>query len=246
MEELSRGLLKQNKMGKLLVKDKDIVVPGEVLAEGMDFLPNEGAFREGDKLLSMRLGLVSISGRLIKVINLSGRYIPKAGDTVIGEVTDIGFNGWRVDIGWAFDASISMKDGSRDYIERGADLTHYYTYGDLIVGKITNVVGSKIIDITMNGPNLRKLRGGRVIECAPSKVPRIIGKQGSMIRMINEATSCNIIVGQNGRVWIFNQDNNMELIAVRAIRMIEQKAHLSGLTDEVKEFLENETNKKKR
>ncbi len=231
-------------MTKLLIENKTVVTPGEVLAEGMDFLPSEGAFREEDKIISSRLGLVSAEGRLVKVIPLTGRYIPKKGDQVIGEISDITFGGWRVDIGWAFDANISMKDGSRDYIERGADLSQYFSYGDIVFGKITQVAGSKIIDITMNGINLRKLKGGRIIECSPNKVPRIIGKKGSMITMIKEKTNSNIIVGQNGKIWINAPDRKMEIIAVRAIRLIEEKSHLSGLTEEVNKFLEENVQKK--
>ena len=64
-------------MGKINVKDKDIVVPGEVLAEGMDNFPGIGTYREGDNIIASRLGLVSLDGRTIKLIPLSGRYIPK-------------------------------------------------------------------------------------------------------------------------------------------------------------------------
>ena len=70
-------------MSKLLVKDKDIVVPGESLAEGMDYLPGNGTYREGDKILASQLGLVAVDGRAIKLIALSGKYLPKRGDTII-------------------------------------------------------------------------------------------------------------------------------------------------------------------
>jgi exosome complex component RRP4 len=80
-------------MSNLLVDEKEIVVPGELVAEGMDYIPAVGTFREGDKIVSSLLGLVNLSGRLIKVIPLSGRYIPKSGDVVIGKVADIGFSG---------------------------------------------------------------------------------------------------------------------------------------------------------
>jgi len=37
-------------MSKLLIEDKSIVIPGEEIASGMDFLPGEGSFREGDSI----------------------------------------------------------------------------------------------------------------------------------------------------------------------------------------------------
>jgi len=225
-------------MSNLLVDEKEIVVPGELVAEGMDYIPAVGTFREGDKIVSSLLGLVNLSGRLIKVIPLSGRYIPKSGDVVIGKVADIGFSGWRVDIGWAFEANLSMKEASSDFIDKKTDLTQYYTYGDIVAAQITYIFGSKIIDLTMKGPGLRKLKGGRIIQITPSKVPRVIGKQGSMISMIKDKTGCRIIVGQNGLVWIQGEDSNKVILAVDTIYKIEDEAHLSGLTERIKEFLE--------
>ncbi|MBU1246060.1 MAG: exosome complex protein Rrp4 [Nanoarchaeota archaeon] len=230
-------------MSEILVKDKEIVVPGEILAKGMDFLPAGGAIREGENIVACRLGLISVDNRLVKVIPLTGRYIPKSGDMIVGEVAEVGLNGWRVEFGWAFQANISLKDGSNDYIERGADLTRYYTHGDLVVGKIVKIAGPKIIDLTMKGPGLRKLGPGRIIEINPQKVPRVIGKAGSMISMIKEHTGCNMIVGQNGRVWLSGTDPKKEALAVEAIRMIEEQSHISGLTDAVKKFLEKEAKK---
>ena len=225
-------------MSNLLIDEKNVVVPGEVIANGMDFVPALGSFREGDKIIASQLGLVNLSGRLIKVIPLSGRYIPKNGDVVIGRVADIGFSGWRVDIGWAFEANLSMKEASSDFIDKKTDLTQYYTYGDIVAAQITYIFGSKIIDLTMKGPGLRKLKGGRIIKITPSKVPRVIGKQGSMISMIKEKTNCRIIVGQNGLVWIQGDDNDKMMLAVNTIYKIEEEAHLSGLTDRIKSFLE--------
>lgn len=225
-------------MGELIVQDKGIVIPGEVIATGMDFLPAGGVFREQDRIIAMQLGIVSVSGRLIKLIPLSGRYVPKRGDTVIGKVVDIGFSGWRIEIGWAFEANLSMKDASSEFIEKKADLTQYYDYGDVVAAQITHVSGSKIIDLTMRGPGLRKLKGGKIIEVSSSKVPRIIGKQGSMIQLIKEKTGCKIIVGQNGRVWISGLTPESEMLATEAIYLIEQNSHHEGLTDKIKEFLE--------
>ena len=224
-------------MSKILVDDKSISVPGETLATGMDVLPGAGTYREGDKIVANRLGLVAVDGRTIKLIPLSGRYIPKTGDTVICKVIDVGFNGWRLDTNSAYSSMLSMKDATSDFIARGANLTQYYDLGDYIVCKIVNVTSQKLIDVSMKGPGLRKLKGGRIIEVDSNKVPRIIGKQGSMVMMIKDATKCNIVVGQNGLIWIDGEPLN-ELLAIQAIRKIEKESHLSGLTDKIKEFLE--------
>jgi exosome complex component RRP4 len=230
-------------MGKLLIEDKSVVVPGEELAEGMDYLPTEGTYREGEKIISSKLGLATVEGRLIKLIPLSGKYLPKRGDTIIGHVIDITLNGWRIDLNSAYSALLSMKEATSEFISRGADLTRYFNFGDYLVTKITNVTSQNLVDVTMKGPGLRKLGEGRIITVMPNKVPRIIGKQGSMVSMIKTATGCRIIVGQNGVVWIQGTPQS-EMIAVDAIRKIEREAHIAGLTDRMKEFLEKLTNKK--
>jgi exosome complex component RRP4 len=223
-------------MGELLVKEKDIVVPGDELASGMDFLPDFGAYRDGDKIVATRLGVVGINGRAIRIIPLSGKYIPNKGDTIIGKVTDVTFSGWRVDTNSAYSAMLSSKDATTRFINRGADLTQYFNFGDYIVAKIITVTSQKLIDLTMKAPGLRKLGEGRVITVNPNKVPRIIGKNGSMVSLIKEATGCTIIVGQNGIVWLSGAPDK-ELLAVNTIRMIEKNAHISGLTEKVSEFL---------
>ena len=219
------------------VKEKDIAVPGEVLATGMDSFPGLGTYREGENIIAARLGLVQLEGRTIKLIPLSGRYIPKKYDTIICQVIDVNFSGWRLDTNSPYSAMLSMKDATSQFIARGADLTQYYDIGDYISCKITNVTSQKLVDVTMKGMGLRKLKGGRVISVASNKVPRIVGKQGSMVSMIKQATKCNIIVGQNGVIWIDGSPEG-ELLAVKSIEKIEEESHLSGLTDKIKEFLE--------
>ena len=229
-------------MSNIKVNDKDIAVPGEVLAVGMDVLPGSGTYRDADKIMANRLGVAAIDGRTIKLIPLSGRYVPKTGDTIICKVIDVGFNGWRLDTNSAYSAMLSMKDATSEFIQRGANLTQYYDLGEYIVCKIVNVTSQKLIDVTMKGPGLRKLKGGRIIEVDPNKVPRIIGKQGSMVVMIKDATRCNIVVGQNGLIWIDGEPIN-ELLAFQTIRKIEKESHMSGLTDKIKEYLEKNNKK---
>lgn len=229
-------------MSELVVKEKEIAVPGETLATGMDYLPGAGTYRNGESIIAGRLGLALFEGRAIKLIPLSGVYIPKYGDTIICKVIDITFSGWRLDTNSPYSAMMGLKDATSDFIARGADLTKYYNLGDYVVCKIVNVTSQKLVDVTMKGPGLRKLSGGRVIGVDCNKVPRIIGKQGSMVSMIKQQTDSNIVVGQNGLIWMQGKPAD-ELLAIKAIKMIEKESHLSGLTDKVKDFLEKESAK---
>ena len=224
-------------MSQLIIKDKSIVVPGEELATGMDYLPGFGTYRNKDRILASKLGLANIEGRAIKVIPLSGQYAPRQGDEIIARVEDVSFFGWRLDTNSAYPAMLNVKDGVADFVSRGADLTSYYNFGDYLVVKIINVTSQKLIDVTMKGPGLRRLDEGRIIKVNAHKVPRIIGKQGSMVTMLKQYTDCRIIVGQNGIIWIQGSPEG-ELLAVQTIKEIEEKSHISGLTEQIKEFLE--------
>ncbi len=223
-------------MTGITVQHKAVVVPGEVLCEDMGFLPGSGTYRQDERIYAERLGLVNIDGRMIKIIPLSGKYMPKRDDVIICKVIDITLNGWRLDTNSAYSAMLGLKEASSDFIQRGADLTQIYAIGDYVMCQVINVTSQKLVDVSMRGPGLRKLKGGRIIEVNPFKVPRIIGKQGSMISMVKQELNCNIMVGQNGLVWIQGEPLN-EQKAIESIRKIEQESHISGLTERMKEHL---------
>lgn len=225
-------------MSKLVVVEKQIVVPGEILAEGMDFLPGKGTFREGENIIASRLGLVNASGRVVQIVPLAGKYLPKRDDTIIGVVKDMSYSSWFVDVGYPYEGSLSMKDATAEFIERGASLSDYFAVRDVIITKVANVTKEGNIDLTMKAPGLRKLNGGRVIEITPFKIPRVVGKQGSMIGLIKDKTGCTLFAGQNGRIWIRGSSPEAEKLATDAIYLIAEKAHTSGLTERVGEFLE--------
>ncbi len=225
---------------EVLVKDKDIVVPGETIATGMSFLPGKGTYRENDKIIAQKLGMISVEGKVIKLISLSGAYTPKLKDRVIARVVDVLMTGWRLEINSPYSSVLTLKDATSEFIPRGADLTQYFALGDYVVCQIVNVTSQKLIDVSMKGPGLRKIRGGRIITVSSQKVPRIIGKDGSMVSMVKQATGCNIIVGQNGLIWLDGTPEG-EVTAVKAFKKIEEEAHLGGLTDRMAAWLEKET-----
>lgn len=224
----------------LHIKDKDIIVPGQTLAEGMEYLPATGTYRLKENILANRLGLARIEGKVIKSIPLSGIYMPKKHDIIIGRVMDILMSGWRIDINSPYTSVLGIQDATFDFIPKGSDLTKYFNLEDYVVAKIVQVTSQNLVDVTCKGQGLRKLSGGRVIKVSPQKVPRIIGSKGSMISMIKKATDCKITVGQNGIVWMYGKPDQ-EHIANEAIKLIQKFSHISGLTDKVKAFLEEKT-----
>ena len=218
-----------------LVKEREVVVPGQELCIGLDYLPSSGTYRLNDKILASLYGLVQFRGRLVSIIPLSGRYHPVQGDVVVGKVSDILISGWRLEINSAYSAVLGIVN-TVGYIRKGEDLTRYFKIGDYIVTKIINVTSQNLIDVTMKGPGLRKLTGGRIVTVVPSKVPRLIGKGGSMVDEIQKATQCEMVVGQNGAVWLQGQPES-ELLAVEVIRKIQAESHLSGLSQRVADYL---------
>ena len=224
-------------MSGLLTEERSIVIPGEVLAEGMDYLPGENTYRQLDKIYAKVLGLVSLVGRVVKLTPLSGPYVPKIGDKIIGKVTDITMTSWRVDTGTAYSALLNMKDASMRFIRNNEDLSKILAIGDYAVVIITKVTSQMLIDLTMKELGLHRVEGGRIIKINPQKVPRVIGKQGSMITLIKDKTGCTVTVGQNGLVWIKGASEK-ELLVENAIKLIEKKSHEEGLTEKIQQFLE--------
>ena len=160
----------------------------------------------------------------------------KVDDKIIARVIDITMSGWRVDTNTAYSAMLNVRDASSRFIKKEEDLSKILAIGDFIVVNIINVTSQNLIDVTMKEPGLHKIEGGRIVEINSQKVPRVIGKQGSMISLIKTKTNCEITIGQNGLVWIKGTPEG-EMQAEQAIRLVEKKSHLEGLTDKVEAFL---------
>jgi len=111
--------------------------------------------------------------------------------------------------------------------------------GDMTVVKIWGI-NKRGIDLSLKSRGLGKIEEGIIIEVNPNKVPRIIGKEGSMIKLIKDDTGCNITVGQNGLIWIKGDKVENELFAKKAINFVTERSFISGLTEELtKWFKEN-------
>ena len=219
-------------------EEDDLVTPGDLITDADALSAVSGAYEENNKIYSKHLGTVHYSGQEVEVRPMSGRYMPSEGDTIIGEVTRVSYSRWTVEFNSAYEGSLNIADATDEYVDLDEDdLSDFYEVGDAVVIKVKSVTDGMDVDLSMKDKRCRKLEGGRVIEIAPSKVPRVIGKQGTMVKQINEKTNCNIIVGQNGQVWISGDKANL---AARAVKKVEREAHTENLTDRMSEWLDEE------
>ena len=215
--------------------NREIVIPGDLLdASGLK--AGSGAYAEDGKVFAAQLGIKSVKSNFVNVIPLGGRYIPATGDSVIGKVIDIGPSNWLIDINSPYPAPLHVNEVPWR-VEFG-DTSKYLNVGDTLLAKVLMVDETKRVQVTMKEQGLRKLSGGQVIDISYCKVPRVIGKGGSMIQLIKSHTNCRIFIGQNGRIWLDGEIESM-VTAIHAIRMIEEGAQESRLTEKVKEYLES-------
>jgi exosome complex component RRP4 len=221
---------------------RKIVIPGEVVFEGEEYLPGEGTEKRGDKIVAIRYGLAEENKKLVKVIPLSGVYLPRRGNVVIGRVENITFNGWLIDINTPDNAFLSLMEVPR-YVNK-EDLEEVFAIGDMVVSKI-NSISKRGIDLTVKMRGFGRLDKGIIININPYKVPRVIGKEGSMISLIKNETKCRITVGQNGLIWIGGDKIDDELFAKKAILHIAERSYVSGLTDEMKNWFDENKEKEK-
>lgn len=215
--------------------ERKVVIPGEIIAEGNDYLPGEGTEKREGKIYSLKYGLAEEQDRLIKVIPLSGVYQPRRGNIVIGKVELLTHNGWVINVGTAENAFLSLMEVPR-YVNKDA-LEEVMDLGDLVVAKIWGV-NRRGIDLSLKSRGLGRIDDGIIISVNPNKVPRVIGKEGSMISLIKDNTNCNITVGQNGFVWIKGQKIEDELLAKEAINFVTEKSFIRGLTEEITKWFE--------
>jgi len=224
------------KSEKMKKEKREVVVPGEVISKDDNMLPGDWTMKTDEGIIATRLGIVEKFEKIIKIIPISGVYIPRRGNTVIGEIKDINFSGWMVDIGGPYSAFLTLKEVP-GYIEE-SEMENVYGIGDLIVTKIFNVKRTAV-DLTMKQREggLGKIREGLIMRVNPHRVPRVIGKEGSMIKLIREASKCSITVGQNGLIWIRGDNIDNKIFAKRAIEFIIDNTITEGLTDKVEAWL---------
>ena len=217
------------------------VIPGDVITTG-PYRPDQNVTLHGKRIIATTIGISEIHDDSVRVIPLTGMYVPKIDDLVIGKVISHTSLSWEIDINSCYVGFLPAQDVfGRDFSAHADELTSKLDKGDLVVARIANFDRTRDPLVTIADRELGKIDSGELIEISASKVPRLIGKRGTMIQTIENATNAVITIGQNGRVVVSCDNSEGLLKAKKAIQMVEEQAHIANLTDKVKMMLESKS-----
>jgi exosome complex component RRP4 len=217
---------------------REIVIPSQLLGDIQTKKAGQGTFVEKGKIYAEVLGVVNANSDYINVVPLRGRYDPIQGDFVIGIVIEPMASSWLVDINAAYPALLHVNEVPWD-VEFG-ETDQYLNAGDTVMAKVLQVDQEKKLQITLKDRNLYKVKGGNLLNVEPSKIPRIIGKQASMISLIKKYTRCRMFVGQNGRIWIDGEGQDVQK-AIEIIELIQKESLSYGLTNKIEDLLKKDS-----
>jgi exosome complex component RRP4 len=216
------------------------VLPGDLICDAPSGPLPLNTYRIGNKLYSLKIGLAEIEEKEVKLIPLSGPYVPRINDFVVGTVVDLNAFAWDVDINSLYLAHLPAQDVfGRNFSSISHSLNEQFKIGDIMAAKIVTYDRTRDPLLTIREPGLGKIIRGEPVKLSPSKVPRLIGKKGSMAKIIESKTRTKLIIGQNGVIVVQGPPEGI-VLAIKAIRLIEEKAQVASLTNMINDLLTKE------
>ena len=213
------------------------VLPGDTISGSYE--PAQNVILDDNRLLSTAIGFCEINDNEASVSALTGFYIPRSDDLVIGKIKSHTSMVWEIDINSYHVGILPAFDiFGKDYNPSKHDLSSKLNIGDLVAVRIVSGDTARDPLVTISGENLGKIDSGELVKISSAKISSLISKHGSMIQTIESSTNTSITIGQNGLVVVSGGESNGLLKAIEAIQMVEEQAHLADLTDKVKKMLE--------
>ena len=214
------------------------VLPGDFITTAPLRLQNNVVL-EGKRIISTTIGLSDVSDDSVRVISLTSVYLPKIDDLVIGIIQHISGNSWFADINSCYQGMLLGQDvfGRGSYPTK-SEMEERLSKGDIIFAKIANSDRQREPLISIADQSLGKIDSGELVKISPAKIPRLIGKHGSMIQTIEGSTNATITVGQNGLI-ILKCDNSAGLKkAIASVKMIGMIQYEVNIEDKIQNILD--------
>ena len=223
---------------KKLDSKKRHVLPGDFITTAPLRL-HGNVVLDGKRVISTAIGLSDVSTDSVRVIPLTGVYLPKIDDLVIGIIQYISGNSWFADINSCYQGMLLGQDVfGRGSYPTTSEMKERLVKGDIIFARIANSDRQREPLISIADKNLGKIDSGELVKISPTKIPRLIGKHGSMIQTIEASTNATITVGQNGLI-ILKCDNSTGLTkAIASIKMIDMMWNDNSIEEKIQKFLD--------
>ena len=223
---------------KKLDSKKRHVLPGDFITTAPLRL-HGNVVLDGKRVISTAIGLSDVSTDSVRVIPLTGVYLPKIDDLVIGIIQYISGNSWFADINSCYQGMLLGQDVfGRGSYPTTSEMKERLVKGDIIFARIANSDRQREPLISIADKNLGKIDSGELVKISPTKIPRLIGKHGSMIQTIEASTNATITVGQNGLI-ILKCDNSTGLTkAIASIKMIDMMWNDDSIEEKIQKFLD--------
>ena len=217
---------------------KQYVIPGDVITTSPLRL-RENVMLDGKKIIATSIGLTNIYDDSVRVIPLSAVYLPKIDDIVIGKIKSIFGNSWFADINSCYEGMLLGQDVfGRGSSATMSDMKSRLDIGDLICAKIANFDRSREPLISIADQNLGKIDSGELVKISPPKIPRLIGKHGSMIQTIESSTNTSITIGQNGLIVLKSESrSNLDKI-IKIFKMLDSTTDDSNMDEKIQKILD--------
>ncbi len=138
------------------------VIPGDVIVTG-PLRPEQNVYQEGDRIISTCVGISEIFENAVRVIPLTGVYVPKTNDLVIGKVIGTSPLSWEFDINSCFIGFLPAQDVfGRDYSPTKDELKQRLNIGDLVAARVANFDRSRDPLLTVQDRDLGKIDSGEL------------------------------------------------------------------------------------
>jgi exosome complex component RRP4 len=212
---------------------KVLVLPGDEIPD-RGLQPGFGTYRVGKRLYASLMGYATWREPFVRIVPFAGRYVPRPHDVIVGIVQDVQKTFYLLDISasrWA-----PLHTSGTPWEPGPGELDQYLRIGDAVLVAVENLDATGKIGVTMKGDDLGKLSGGTIATISPAKIPRVIGKGGSMIHTITRLTGTRVAVGQNGRIWVEGPADGIRRVR-ECLRIIEEEGQRPGLTERIEGYL---------
>jgi exosome complex component RRP4 len=218
------------------MRGKKYAVPGDLIAEGKSLAPGANAYKLGNGVYSMAVGIVEIAGNRAGVVPLEGKYVPRQDDIVVGIVIDYNAIAWTVDINSIFYGSIFVRDLVRRGSREKLAISNVLNVGDVVAAKILSFSVNRDPLLSLRGPGLGRITEGEIIRISPRSVPRLLDRRERLYKLIEDATGCKLIIGMNGLIVVSGTPDGV-LLAAKALKLVESEPRYDALVKAVRNAL---------